>query len=447
MNFGIIIRVIGLCFTIFALAFLVLKSQYYMSIVFFIGLLIYQIVALVNWLEKTNKELISFLSSIRYDDFTHSHSIAKKGGSFEALSREFDKVLDNFRNIRAEKEADYQYLKNIVNHIGIGILSFDKDENIQIINSAAKRIFKINQLKNISQLDSFSPELIESFRKLHTGSKDLVRIRKKEEIIQLAVYAIELYLKGEEFKVITVQNIHSELEEKEMDAWQNLIRVLTHEIRNSVAPISSLAGTVNDEIKYLQNEAESIEKDDLEDIFMATTTIQKRSNALIRFVQEFSNLTHVPLPKFAHVQVADMFEHIKVLMHNSFEKAGIEFEIALEPSSLIITADKELIEQVLINLIKNAIQAHNGKPQNPEKKVWLTGQEDAKNRPIITVRDNGPGIDKDALDRIFIPFFTTKKEGSGIGLSLSRQIMRQHRGTIGATSDPKVGFTEFQLKF
>lgn len=447
MNTGVIIRVVGLCATMFAMTFLLLTTSYYWSVALFFGLLVFQIISLINWLEKTNKELIKFLTSIRFDDFTHSHSIAKRGGSFAELSKEFDRVLENFKNIRADKEADYQYLKNIVNHVGIGILAFDKEGNVQIINTAAKRIFKVNRLRNISKLEEYSPELIESFQNLQTGSKDLLRIRKNDEIVQLAIYAIELYLKGEEFKVITVQNIQSELEEKEMDAWQNLIKVLTHEIMNSVAPISSLAATVNDEIQYFQKEAESIEKADLDDIYLATSTIQRRSEALIRFVSEFRSLTHVQLPKFAHVQVAELFEHIKILMKNSFLAAEVTFETELKPASLLITADQELIEQVLINLIKNAIEAHKGSPTSREKTVKLIGNQDAKNNIVITVQDNGPGIEKEALDRIFIPFFSTKKEGSGIGLSLSKQIMRQHKGTITAKSNPESGVTKFQLKF
>ncbi|WP_020527865.1 sensor histidine kinase [Flexithrix dorotheae] len=444
----IISRVLGLSFSIFAMFYLVFSGTY-ITAGFVLGVVVYQVVSVINLLENTNKELIDFLSSIRYDDFSQSYKLTGRGGSFDELNFEFNKVIQNFKNIRAEKEAEYQYLKNIIHHIGIGILSFDKKGDVQIINTAAKRLFKVNRLRNISKLKDFSGELVEHFNKLRTGSKALVRIRDNGEIVQLAIYAIELYLKGEEYKLVTVQNIQSELEEKEMEAWQNLIRVLTHEIMNSVTPISSLANTIEGEVNYIkENEEPNLSTEDLEDISLAVGTIKRRSEALIRFVNDFRNLTHMPEPNLNHVRVSDIFRHIKILMDHECEEHEIRFETQLEPESLIVTADQEMIEQVLINMIKNAVQALQEltKEENSNKVIILLGQQNQNNRPVISVKDNGPGIDKDALDRIFIPFFTTKKMGSGIGLSLSRQIMRLHKGTITASSDPGQG-TTFNLVF
>ncbi|MEN7548920.1 ATP-binding protein [Rapidithrix thailandica] len=445
------IRAVGLVVTIFAMVYLIESSGYFATIGFVAGLVVYQVIALINLMENTNRELVDFFSSIRYGDFSHTYKLKGRGGAFDELDQEFNKVLYRFKQIRAEKEAEYQYLKNIIHHIGIGILSFERNGNVQIINTAAKRLFKINRLQNIQELESFSPELIDTFKQLRTGAKALIRVRKNGELVQLAVYAIELYLKGEEFKLVTIQNIHSELEEQEMDAWQNLIRVLTHEIMNSVTPISSLATTVEGELSYLisnQEHQQEFQKDDLEDLQLAVQTIQRRSDGLIRFVNEFRNLTHVPTPKMAHVKVAEMFERIKLLMNNEFLKHEIDFVIKMDPPSLIITADPELIEQVLINLLKNAIQAfHEHEQTNGQvHRVTLSAMQGKKNRPVISVKDNGPGIEKEALDRIFIPFYTTKKNGSGIGLSLSRQIMRQHKGTITACSNEQEG-TEFLLNF
>ncbi|UZR92964.1 sensor histidine kinase [Chondrinema litorale] len=425
------------------------SQTYFITVAFVAGLVVYQVSAMINLLENTNREVIDFLSSIRYDDFSQSYQLSGRGGTFDQLNNEFNNVIQNFKNIRNEKEAEYQYLKNIIHHIGIGILSFDKKGDVQIINTAAKRLFKINRLRNISKLQVFSPELVEHLHQLRTGSKALVRVRDNGEIVQLAIYAIELYLKGEEFKLVTVQNIQSELEEKEMEAWQNLIRVLTHEIMNSVTPISSLANTVHGEIEYIKSTAEQeVSQEDLEDIGMAIDTIKRRSEALIRFVSDFRNLTHMPEPNFNHVKVAEMFRHIQILMNNECKLYKINFTTKLEPESLIVTADQELIEQVLINMVKNAVQAlgEMGEEENANKTIMLSAYQNSNNRPVISINDNGPGIDKDAIDRIFIPFFTTKKSGSGIGLSLSRQIMRKHKGTITANSNPGEG-TTFNLVF
>jgi signal transduction histidine kinase len=233
-----------------------------------------------------------------------------------------------------------------------------------------------------------------------------------------------------------------------MDAWQKLIRVLTHEIMNSVTPISSLATTLEGEMEYLaqRSQQEAVGADDLEDMQMAIKTIQRRSDGLIRFVSDFRNLTHVPVPRFRPVIVKELFAHIRTLMLAEIEENDILFHCQVQPGSLVITADQEMIEQVLINIVKNAIQALADMTGDPQRAIVLLAGQDEKSRPYLLVRDNGPGIDPEALERIFIPFFTTKKNGSGIGLSLSRQIMRQHQGTLTATSALGQG-TDFVLRF
>ncbi|MFT5914580.1 MAG: nitrogen fixation/metabolism regulation signal transduction histidine kinase [Flammeovirgaceae bacterium] len=447
---NIIARVVGLALTIFILVYLIQQAGFVVTILLVGGLIVFQMISLINLLENTNKEVINFLSSIRYDDFSNAYKLSGKGGTFDELNKEFNSVLLKFKDIRAEKEADHQYLRNIIHHVGIGVMSFNKDGEVQIMNTAAKRLLKVNRLRNIQKLESFSPELVAQLSTLRTGTKALVRVRNNGELVQLAIYAIELYLKGEEFKLVTIQNIHSELEEKEMEAWQNLIRVLTHEIMNSITPISSLSGMLEDEVDYLQEQAsgQAMENMDFDDIKTAVQTIKRRSEGLIRFVSDFQSLTHMPEPKLEHITVQEMFSQIKMLLSRDLEAENVVFSTHLSPESMVITADREQIEQVLINLIKNAKEAleefdETGKQY---KSISLIGNTDSNNRPVITVKDNGPGIEKTALDRIFIPFFTTKKKGSGIGLSLSRQILRQHKGTLIAKSEEGKG-TEFSLKF
>lgn len=446
-RFNIIARVTGLTASTFGFSALWGEAGYSITTLGLGALIVFQVIGLIKHVESANREVVDFLNNIRYDDFSKTYKLNGEGKSFAELNAAFNEVIGRFRQIRAEKEANYQYLKTIIHHIGIGIISFDQNGNVQIINNAAKRLFKINQLANIENLRGFSSELVEKLWNLRTGTRDLVKIYTSDEIIQLAIYAIELTLREEHYKLITLQNIHTELEEQEMEAWQKLIRVLTHEIMNSVTPISSLAATVESEIACLKENVEKgISAEDLEDMQMAIQTIQRRSEGLIRFVSDFRNLTHVPVPKFKNVKVAEIFNHISLLMNSEMEANQIKFEASVEPDTLIITADQEMIEQVLINLIKNAIQALNECERKSNKQIILFAKQDEKSRPFIVVRDNGPGIDKDAIDRIFIPFFTTKKTGSGIGLSLSRQIMRQHKGSITAHSEVNLG-TDFILKF
>jgi signal transduction histidine kinase len=231
-----------------------------------------------------------------------------------------------------------------------------------------------------------------------------------------------------------------------MDAWQKLIRVLTHEIMNSVTPISSLASTLEGEVEYLQENNGQLRPEDIEDMQMAIKTIQRRSEGLIRFVSDFRNLTHVPMPQFKNVYVSEIFAHVVKLMEPEMKANEVKCQVEVEPPSLVITADREMIEQVLINIVKNAIQALSDVERENGRRIVLLARFDEKSHPFIIVRDNGPGIDPDALERIFIPFFTTKKSGSGIGLSLSRQIMRSHKGTLTAHSVVGEG-TDFILKF
>jgi signal transduction histidine kinase len=241
-----------------------------------------------------------------------------------------------------------------------------------------------------------------------------------------------------------MSNIQSELEEKEMEAWQNLVRVLTHEIMNSVTPISSLAGVVEEELqKKLETNHLSMQRDEAEDMHLSVQTISKRSEGLIKFVKEFRSLTHIPKPKVLQVAVKPLLDELAMLHKKELADNNIAISVLVEPETMMVMADKTLIEQVLINLIKNAIQAFGEKT---DKKISLYAHLNETGNVLISVKDNGTGIEPEALEKIFIPFFSTKKTGSGIGLSLSRQIMRQHEGNISVKSEMGEG-TEFVLRF
>lgn len=445
---NVVVRVLVITLITFLFTYTLYNESFLLTKLIVFGLLAYQVYLLVKHVEKSRRDLTTFLNAIAYDDF--SQTFTNPDGSQDELSIAFQQVMRKFRDIRNEKEAHYHYLKTIVQHVGIGLMTFDQKGDIQIINSAAKKFFRVNQLKNIHALEKYSPELVKSFERLQTGGRDLVKIERGDDTVQLAIYAIELTLRGENFKLISLQNIQSELEEKEMEAWQNLIRVLTHEIMNSVTPISSLASTLEDEMEHQlgvfeHNQSCMIPKDDVEDLHLGLKTIRRRSDGLIRFVTDFRNMATVPMPKPEEFEVREVFERIATLMRHETEAAGIEVSINVQPESLTLLADIELIEQVLINVYQNAVYALKD-DEKPDKKLILHAYQDAKKRTLISIKDNGVGIDEEALEKIFIPFFTTKKKGSGIGLSLSKQIMRKHNGSISAKSKLKEG-TEFLLKF
>lgn len=426
------------------LAYVVYEEPNSVNTTFLIILIGFQIYLLVRAVDKTNREIAGFLSAIKYDDFTNTYPTKGRGKSMNELYTEFNNVIRKFREIRADKEANYHYFRTIVQHVGIGLITFNKLGDVQIINSAAKKLIGIESLNNIFELSRVSAKLVESLVKLKTGGSALVELTNEGVRTQLSIYVIELVLRGEEFKLVSVQNIQSELEEKEMEAWQNLIRVLTHEIMNSVTPLSSLATTVEENLVDNIEDDVPIKKDELEDIYLAVQTIKRRSEGLIRFVSDFRNLTRIPEPKLHEIEVKKVIDHISLLLSHEIDAKGIDFIVNITPKGIMFNIDKELIDQVLINLLQNAI--HALEENEKEKVLILNVFINEYGRPTLTIRDNGVGIDEEALGKIFIPFFTTKKQGSGIGLSLSKQIMRKHGGSITVKSVMNEG-TEFTLTF
>lgn len=445
-RFNIIVRVIVITLTVFLLSNFLSSNAYFITILLVSSLVIIQVIYLVRYIEKS------------HDAGTDRYEITDTGSKKSRTEPEENDSLGqpeiqgsgkspvDIKKRVSEKDEKYQYLKTIVQHIGIGIITFNQYGDVQIINTAAKKFFRVSYIKNVNELRPLSDQLVDSILRLRTGGRDLIKIVHGDETIRLAVFAIELSLQGEEFKLVSLQNIQSELEENEMEAWQKLVRVLTHEIMNSVTPISSLANTMEEDIKtHLTSDSENCQmtREELADLHLAILTIQKRSEGLIRFVTDFRSLTHIPKIKFSDVLIKDLFDRVNKLMRSEIEQNHIKFEKSIVPGDLRIKIDLELIEQVMINMIKNAIQALE---DSETRNIWLQAYNNEKNNVFISIRDNGPGIDEEAQSKIFIPFYTTKKNGSGIGLSLSKQIMRQHLGSISVKSKIDEG-TEFILRF
>ena len=367
-----------------------------------------------------------------------------EGAGYEGLNASLNVVIDKFKQAKLEKEEHFRFLQTIIDHVGIGLVAFNPDGEVQLINNAAKRLMEMTHLRNIEDLRSTSPILAEKLRDLKPGRNHLIKLQQGENLMQLSVYATGFVLRQQQMLLVAMQNIQNELEEKEMISWQNLIRVLTHEIMNSIAPIASLASTANgllaDECHL---DADDPRSEKIQDVCDAVDTIEKRSKGLITFIEKYRELTRIPQPQFQVLRVEDLFDRIQFLMKEQFETQSIVYSADIDPETLSVTADPALIEQVLINLCKNAAESVDGQTR---AKIELLGRMDESGNPVIQVIDNGKGIDEDVADRIFIPFFTTKPRGSGIGLSLSRQIMRLHKGTISVSSKPGVQ-TIFKLKF
>jgi len=409
-------------------------------------LIMFQIHDLIRYVQKTNRYLTSFLESIRYSDFSRSFKLEGLGTAYDEMKIAFNDVISDFQKVRTEKEEHFHYLQNVIQHIGISLIAFQKDGSVEMINNSAKKLFQISKLKNIDQLESYSSELVEKLKNMKSGERILVQVIDNDMLLQLAIYATEFKIRMQRIILVSIQNIQTELEEQEMAAWQKLISVLTHEIMNSITPIASLSSTINELLKDIDttdNKPQMINDETVIDIRNSLRTISKRSTGLVHFVESYRNLTKIPKPKFNIIPVKDIFNNVHLLMEKEIKMNGIECIINIAPSSLELTADEELIEQVLINLVKNAIHAlHNIE----NAKIIMRALMDKRGRIALQVIDNGPGILEEVIDKIFIPFFTTKQEGSGIGLSLSKQIMRTHGGTLTAQSEPNIE-TNFTLRF
>jgi len=420
--------------------FVIFKHRLTAAIVILAGIIVYQVWSLIHTVDKTNRDLIRFFQSVHFGDFTQTFAAKDRDKSFAGLHAALTEVMEAFRRARAEKEEQALYLQAVVQHIGVGLIVFQSTGDVDLINNAAKRLLKLVRLKNIHDLEANHAELVGALLRMKPGERALVKPLIGGEPLQLSLYATELRLRGKDFRLVSIQDIRSELEEKEIEAWQGIIRVLTHEIMNSMTPISSLASTVQG---LIGPGATSLDDPDTRtDVQRALQTIQKRSEGLLHFVDSYRNLARIKKPNLQLFPVQNLFRSVEQLLRPKLSEAEIDMTSSAKPPDLELLGDPDLLEQVLINLLLNAVDALYA-VDNP--KIEISASLDERGRPVIQVKDNGVGIAPDVLDKVFVPFFSTKEGGAGIGLSLSRQIMRLHNGSIALASQP--GETVFTLRF
>ncbi len=447
-KFKITLRVLLLAATLILLAFCIFKTDFIFVTVAVACLGGYQIFSLIYFAEKTNRDLSRFFLSIRYDDTSQAFISKGLGSSFSELKDAFSEVIRKLQETRSEKEVHARYLNTIIQHVGIGLIAYKPDGTVDLINNSAKKLLKVAGLRDINSMKEAFPEFVDTLLNLKHGEKKLVKLNREDDTRQLSISAHTFLLRDDEYILVSLQDIQEELDEKELEAWQNLIRVLTHEIMNSITPISSMTATLLDMLgadgKDDSPVKQNVTLDELKDVADALKTIHRRSQGLMNFVSNYRNMTLIPKPKFELLPLRDFFIRIERLMHHKLIDSNISFQWSVDPESLELTADPDLMEQVMINLLLNAISAVTGR-DNP--RIILSAFLGPKGNVTITVEDNGVGIIEEALEKIFIPFFTTKKDkGSGIGLSLSRQILRLHHAAIRAQSLPNER-TIFTLRF
>lgn len=316
----------------------------------------------------------------------------------------------------------------------VGLLCINGEGEIILMNQALQKLLHKSYLVKIQGLAKVHPELFETVQKLHPGQRELLKVNIQNKLLHLSIQCVEIVLRKAPYRLISFQNIQNELEEQELISWQKLIRILTHEIMNSVAPISSLSNT----LQQVLMGKDSLDSTDLEKLRKSIEVIKRRSEGLLGFTETYRSLTRIPLPKFEKLEANTLIDQVFTLFEVEINQKQIEVHKNEHAASLPFIGDPHLLEQVLINILKNAIEALED-TENPHIKVSAFVNQDQKT--CILISDNGPGIPPDKLDQVFIPFFTTKEQGSGIGLSLSRQILRMHKGSLEIHSTPDRGTT------
>lgn len=412
-------------------------NQIILSLIF-----IAQIAELIYFVNHTNRELARLFFAIRHSDFSITFKQHPLSKSFKNLEQSLSEIIEAYKKVKIEREAQLQFLQVLITQLQVGIISIAEDE-IVLINPTAEELLNLKGLKNWSHILQLNPEFASRVTELGENGRRLIEIKSKEELKIFSVDVSTHVILEREHKLITFQDINSEIEQKEIEAWHKLIRILTHEIMNSITPISSLTETMQGMLSDKdgnQRPISGMTNESISDIRFSLNTIQNRSEGLLQFVENYRKLTKLPKPKPETVNIKSFLQGIDKLMNQSLHKQQIDLSIAVNDPALSASFDPALIEQVVINLITNATHALEGRPN---KHISVNAFQ-ADSQVIIEVADNGKGIPDKDIKEIFVPFFSTRKEGSGIGLSLSKQIISQHGGRLKVKSIPGEG-TSFSV--
>ena len=436
------IRVNLLALNMALLAYLTYSGR--SNLLFFAVLVfIYQVYELFNNQKRVYRELEEFSEAVYYRDFSRNFDVKRSPAEFQPLRESFNLITDTFKKLSREKETHYHYLQHILEVVGTGIISFEIESgDVAWMNDAFKKMLNLPPYKNIHSLEQRNPELYAEFRNINIGSSKIYSAQVDKQTVKLLLSATIFQIENKQYKLLSLQNINEAMDETEANAWSRLLGVMTHEIMNSIAPISSLANTLKSRLlsSIENNEAQPSYREDLE---IGIDTIRKRSEALLKFADTYRNLNRINSLVLKEIYVRDLFENQHSLMMPTLSERNIELEIVLKDPYIKILADPNLVEQVLINLILNAMEAVK---QSEHPKIILSASVNQQKKCILKVTDNGQGIQKELLDQIFIPFFSTRKNGTGIGLNLCKQIMLLHKGNIQVNTIEGSG-TSFSLVF
>jgi two-component system nitrogen regulation sensor histidine kinase NtrY len=443
---NVLLRALAFIALCLLLAWALLNTQWVATPLVCGVLILLSVFELIRYVERTSRDLAGFLTFVAHQDFSTPVSLPRKGKVFAELEMAYRVLAGEFRRLRVQKAADHQYLESVVEHVGVALCCFDAQGLVTMMNDPARRLFGVphlNSVRSFARIDERLPELLQ---KLGDAERTLLSVQRGDDTLQLVLYATQFELLEQKYTLVSFQNIRDELDRQEIDSWQKLIRVLTHEIMNSVTPITSLSGLIRDTLiddSHASPGFRALSLPEQSDILRSVTAIHTRSTGLLEFVEAYRRFAKLPRPTFAEVDVGMLLERVRTLLSQDLEGKHIALEVRRPDPALRVRVDATQIEQVLINLLHNAAEAV---ADRAAPRIELRGLRNEQGGVLLQVIDNGVGIDPVHLDSIFVPFFTTKRNGTGVGLSVSRQIMLANRGFISVRSTLGEG-TTFTLKF
>lgn len=432
---NITVRILLIIIFAGAIGFLTGRDESFRYLIICFVILAFLTASLITYLNSTNKKISLFFESVKNDDSSISFTSGENDKTLREIYNSMNRVNQQIQKLKIENRKQEQYFQILIEHIATGIITYDSEGFIIHANSPAKRLLSTEVLTHLKQIQRIDLKLYQSIKSIRPEERRLVSFRSENGEIQLSLKATSFRTKDNETVILSIQDIKNELDEKELDSWMKLIRVLMHEIMNSIAPITSLSESL---VRIYSDGGvpvlpEKVTSGTINTTLQGLNVIKEQGNGLMSFVESYRKLTRIPEPNRKLFLLDDLVSRVQILYSSMVNSEKTRLSVTIKQPDIKIFADQNLISQVLVNLVKNALEANEN---NPDALIRITAGLDINNRPEVCVIDNGPGIAAEQIDEIFVPFFTTRMNGSGIGLSISKQIMKMHGGNLKVRSVP-----------